>query len=88
MDVGQRAMFGDKARKYYEAEAKKRQIRKSTDSVPETFPEQKTGKARDQAGKAVGVSGRTMDKAKKVREQGVPRDVLYSYRRLLNPTSS
>lgn len=28
------------------------------------------GRSRDQAGKAVGVSGKTMDKAKKVREQG------------------
>jgi hypothetical protein len=62
-------MIGDKARDWYDEKAKERQIRKPADSVVETLPQQ-NARARDQAGKAVNVSGKTMDKAKKVREQG------------------
>lgn len=46
----------------FDQQARERQKRKAADSVPETVPERK-GDARDQAGQAVGVSGRTMDKA-------------------------
>jgi hypothetical protein len=42
------------------------------ESGVETLPPPITGKARDKAGAAVGVSGRTMDKAKKVQEQVSP----------------
>jgi len=77
LDVGQRAMIGDKARTYYAQQAKERQ-RKHSDTAPGkpavntsgTVSGSDFGEARDQAGKAVGVSGPTMDKARKVREQG------------------
>ena len=42
--------------------AKQRQIRKSADSVPEDLPGQK-GDARDQVGRILNVSGKTVDKA-------------------------
>src|SRR5262245_48815947 len=52
----------------YDQQAKERQKRKPK-SVPVNLPEQK-GDARDLAGKAVGVSGKTVDAATKVLEQG------------------
>jgi hypothetical protein len=68
----QRAMIGNKARDWYDAEAKKRMSaggkeagrgrpQQGVETVP---PPIDAGKARDQAGKAVGVSGKTMDKAR------------------------
>lgn len=54
----------------FEKEAKERQIRKS-ESVRENLPQQNSGsKATDKAGKALGVSGRSVRDAKVVREQG------------------
>lgn len=44
--------------KQQERQAKKRQLRKPAGVVPENLPEQRKGDARDQAGKAFGVSGR------------------------------
>lgn len=61
----QRAMVGDAVKDYYAAKAKERQKRKPQ-SVPANLPEQ-TGDARDQAGAAVGVSGKLIDAATKVR---------------------
>jgi len=51
-----RGWFAHKAKKQYEKDAKERQKRKPAGSVQVTLPEQK-GQSRDQAGKAVGVSG-------------------------------
>lgn len=61
--VSQLAMYADKKRDYYEAEAKKRMLAGKKSDPVETLPQGDTGKARDQVGKSVGVSGRTMDKA-------------------------
>jgi len=71
LDTSQRAMVAARAREYYDQRAKERQIRKPTDSVVEIFPPQK-GKSRDQAGKAVGISGRTVDAARQVLAKGTP----------------
>jgi hypothetical protein len=59
----QASMCAARAREIYEREAKERQVRKSQDSVPENLPEQKKGDARDIAGKAFNVSGKTVDHA-------------------------
>lgn len=66
----QLSMVAARAREYYDKEAKQRQKRKPK-SVPENLPEQK-GDARDQAGKAVGVSGRSVDYASRVLKGGTP----------------
>jgi len=70
-------MIAAKARAYYDKQAKERQTaagkeygRGKTGKVVETLPQPNQGKSRDQAGKAVGVGGRTVDKATKVRQQG------------------
>jgi uncharacterized protein YjiS (DUF1127 family) len=42
--------------------AKERQVRKSSDSVPEILPEQNKGDTRDKIGQRVGVSGNSIDK--------------------------
>lgn len=70
----QRAMIGERAREMYDRQAKERQVRKPSDSVVETLPPQThdNGKARDQAGNAVGVSGKLIDNARTVRAKGVP----------------
>ena len=49
-----------------EEEAKKRQIRKPLDSVKDTRPEpiMNKGQTRDQLGRAFGVSGRSVERAK------------------------
>lgn len=69
LTTGQLAMCADRAREQYEKQAKERQIRKPADSVQENLPEQKT-QARDAAGKAFGVSGKSVDMARKVRQHG------------------
>ena len=65
-------MVGNKARAYYDQQAKERQKRKPAESVVESLPEQKHSTARDAAGKAVGVSGKLVDHAHTVSEKGVP----------------
>lgn len=77
LDTSQRAMIAAKARDYYDKQAKERQAEQARRNQPQsqkvaTLPPLEKSKARDQAGKAVGVSGRTVDKAKKVQKQGVP----------------
>jgi hypothetical protein len=67
----QASMVAARVRDYYDRQAKERQKRKPVDSVPEKLPEQK-GDSRDQAGKDVGVSGKTVDAATKVLKRGVP----------------
>jgi len=72
----QRAYIGANAYDLYEKEAKKRQKDagkshgKGQPKVKETVPEPISGQARDKAGKAVGVSGKTIDMARKVKEKG------------------
>lgn len=71
----QLAMVGARAsalREKLEAEAKERKTRKPADSVKENLPSQK-GQTRDQIGKAVGVSGKTIDFGTKVLKDGTPK---------------
>jgi ParB-like chromosome segregation protein Spo0J len=68
LDTSQKSMVAAKARGWYDQQAKERQKRKPK-SVPENLPEQKAD-ARDDAGKAVGVSGKTVDHATTVLERG------------------
>lgn len=69
-------MVGARARSLYDRQAKERQKasggdRKTTKSVVVNLPQPNdSGKARDQVGKVVGVSGKTIDYATKVLEQG------------------
>jgi hypothetical protein len=71
------AMAGAKMRELYDKQAKERQKegqergRQSQKGIPVSLPETKAD-ARDQAGKLVGVSGRTIDFATKILERGVP----------------
>jgi hypothetical protein len=71
----QSSMCAARAREIYEREAKERQkVRKGDQagSSPENLPELKTGDARDIAGKAFNVSGKSVDHATRVIEKGVP----------------
>lgn len=72
----QRSMVGARAKEHYERLAKERQKERKGKqpgaTSPEKLPELSTGDTRDQAGKAVGVSGRMIDHASKVIEEGVP----------------
>lgn len=66
-------MVAGRARELYEAQAKERQQatlkqNQNESTVKENLPERRNGQARDQAGKAVGVSGKTVDAATKVLE--------------------
>jgi hypothetical protein len=67
----QLAMVGARAREIYDRNAKERMKRKSGNSAVENLPQQ-NGKARDQVGKAIGVSGRSVDFATRVLNQGTP----------------
>ena len=58
----QLSMVGARARDYYDEQAKDRQKRKPTNSVPVNLPEQIKGDARDHAARAVGVSGKSIGK--------------------------
>lgn len=66
----QLSMVAARVRSIYEAQAKARQVRKPADSVVENLPQQ--NRARDAAGKAVGVSGKSVDFATRVLEKGTP----------------
>lgn len=76
----QRAMMAAWARGQYDKQAKERQeATRITDGkppvveiVPPPGKQVENGKSRDKAGKAAGVSGRTVDKATKVRKEGIP----------------
>lgn len=67
----QLSMVAARARELYDEQAKERQVRKPK-SVVENLPPQNHDKARDAAGKAVGVGGRSVDFATKVIKQGTP----------------
>ncbi len=74
-------MVGARARKWYDEEAKKRQVagqksggRGNKKNLVANLPPSNTdtGKARDDAGKAVGVSGKSIDYATTVITKAVP----------------
>jgi hypothetical protein len=70
----QASMCAARAREIYEREAEARMkvgINQHT-SPPANLPEGKKGDARDLAGKAFGVSGKSVDHAKRVIEKGIP----------------
>lgn len=69
LSVSQKAVVAAKLSEYYESEARKRMLRGKADPM-ENFPQGQTGTARDMAGKSVGVSGKTVDFAKKVLNEG------------------
>jgi hypothetical protein len=74
----QASMCAARAREVYELQAKERQQASGGDqskkkiAVVENLPQPEAIKARDAAGKAFGVSGRSVDFAKKVIEKGIP----------------
>lgn len=74
----QRSMCGARAGKLrakYEAEAKERQKERKGNqpgATKENLPDLSSGQTRDQIGKLVGVSGKTIDYATRVLEHGVP----------------
>ena len=78
LTVSQRGMVGDRARAMYEKAAKERQRHHGktapgkTRTLVENSPQVNAGISRDQIGAAVGVSGNTIDKAHRVREDGIP----------------
>lgn len=64
-------MVAARARDYYEARAKERML-KGKEHPVESLPQGDKGKARDLAGKAVGVSGKSVDYATKVFKTRTP----------------
>ena len=81
MTPGQLAMAADKAREFYDKEAKERRAEQGRrnhlnfEEVADLPPLDKS-KSRDAAGKALGVSGRSVDYARKVRENAIPEVVM------------
>jgi len=66
LNPSQLAMVGARAREIYDREAKDRQkVRKGNQAgaTVENLPQLDSGKARDAVGKAIGVSGKTIDHA-------------------------
>lgn len=70
MDTTQQSLVAARARDLYEKQAKKRQGKRN--DLVENLPPSDSGKARDKAGEAVGVSGRSVDHASKVLVNGSP----------------
>ena len=72
----QAAMCAARAREIYEKQAKDRQRASGGDqskkAVVENLPQPEATKARDAAGKAFGVSGKSVDHAKRVIDKGIP----------------
>lgn len=70
-------MVAARMKEQYARAAKERQQasggdRKSDESVPVKVPEPNGGDARDKAGEAVGVSGKSVDQASRVLDKGTP----------------
>lgn len=74
MTTSQRSMVGARARKIYAQRAKERQLGglKTGNQLPVPQKSTERGDTRSIAGKAVGVSGFSIDNARKVIEDGVP----------------
>lgn len=68
----QASMCAARAREIYERQADKRRRAGVKIDLPENLPEGKKGESRNIAGKAFGVSGKSVDHAKKVIERGTP----------------
>lgn len=74
----QLAMVGARAREIYDREAKDRQKAHGgtapgkSKTLPANLPEVKSGDSRDAVGKAIGVSGKSIDHATRVLNQAVP----------------
>lgn len=76
LNPSQLAMVGARAREIYDREAKERQkasLKKGAAvPVPANLPEREKSDSRDAVGKAIGVSGKTIDHATRVLNQAVP----------------
>ncbi len=81
LTTSQLAMVADKVREYHEKQAKDRMRAGGGDHKSEAaksgmkespYPIEGTGASRDKAGAAVGVSGYSVDRARKVRRDGIP----------------
>jgi len=68
----QRSMVAARARDMYDAAAKERRTEGGKHKDVENLPQAEKSRARDAAGKAVGVSGKSVDYASKVLRQGTP----------------
>ena len=71
----QRAMVGGRARAIYDQQAKERMqatLKKGEKSAMENLPQRDHGTARDLVGKAVGVSGKSVDYATRVLAKAIP----------------
>lgn len=68
LTVGQRAMFGDAWRLAEDDAAREREHAGRPKKGMETFPEVNGGTSRDKTGEKVGVSGKTMDKARIIKQ--------------------
>jgi ParB-like chromosome segregation protein Spo0J len=73
LSVSQRAMVGDNARAMYEARAEERMLAGKKVDDPERNSSQgvRAPETRDQVGALVGVSGDSIDKARRIRVQGI-----------------
>lgn len=75
LSTSQRAMVAARARKFYDDQAKERMKLsegRGHKKGMENLPDLSTGSARDQAGRAVNVSGKTVDDASRVLRNGTP----------------
>jgi ParB-like chromosome segregation protein Spo0J len=68
----QASMCAARARDIYERQAKERMSEGGKNKGVENFPPLEPVKARDAAGKAFGVSGKSVDHAKRVIDKGIP----------------
>lgn len=68
----QASMCAARARDVYEKQAKERMSEGGKNKGVENLPPLEPAKARDAAGKAFGVSGKSVDHAKRVIEKGIP----------------
>jgi N6-adenosine-specific RNA methylase IME4 len=69
LNGSQKAMIALEVKDIFEREAKKRQGTRTDLNIPELIPESDKGEARDKAGKAVGVSGRYVSDAEKIKRE-------------------
>lgn len=72
MKTSQWAMVAARMKDQYAAEAKERKLAGKKLDLRENLPEGSAGRARDLAGEAVGVSGKTVDQATTVLDKGTP----------------
>lgn len=72
LSSAQSAMCAARASEIYEKQAKDRMLAGKKQDPPANLPEGTHGDARDKAGKAFGVSGKSVDHAKTVIQKGIP----------------